>query len=183
MLRTTVLAIAVLSAVTACGSADTSAGATSAGATSSSAAAPGDCVPESTDGSGGVPTIAGDASDTSVEAQVGTGGDNPPTELRTEDVVAGTGPVAALTNTVNVNYTGVFYCDGATFDSSWTGGAPVTFPLDGVVPGFAQGIAGMAAGGRRVIVIPPDLGYGDQPNGPVPGGSTLVFVVDLVAIS
>jgi len=58
----------------------------------------------------------------------------------------------------------------------------VSFPLNRVVPGFAKGIEGMKVGGRREIVIPPDLGYGAQTNGPIPGGSTLVFVVDLVAV-
>ena len=83
---------------------------------------------------------------------------------------------------MNVRYVGALY-DGTPFDSSWSrGDAPISFPLNQVVPGFAQGIQGMAAGGRRVIVIPPALGYGDQAQGPIPAGSTLVFVVDLVGI-
>jgi FKBP-type peptidyl-prolyl cis-trans isomerase len=86
------------------------------------------------------------------------------------------------TDTVAVQYSGTLYSDGTLFDSSWSRGEPVSFPLDRVVPGFAQGIEGMQVGGRRVIVIPPDLGYGAETKGPIPGGSTLVFVVDLVGI-
>ena len=83
-----------------------------------------------------------------------------------------------------VRYTGALYTNGTVFDASWRkGSAPVTFPLGKVVPGFAQGIGGMHAGDRRVIVIPPALGYGDKGSGPIPSGSTLVFVVDLVTIS
>ncbi|MDN5749692.1 MAG: FKBP-type peptidyl-prolyl cis-trans isomerase, partial [Pseudonocardia sp.] len=63
------------------------------------------------------------------------------------------------------------------------GDAPVQFPLSGVVPGFSQGIEGMAVGGRRVIVMPPELAYGDNPPPGLPADATLVFVVDLVGIS
>ncbi|WP_312859157.1 FKBP-type peptidyl-prolyl cis-trans isomerase [Pseudonocardia xinjiangensis] len=101
----------------------------------------------------------------------------------TQDIVIGTGKKAVPTDTVDVQYSGTLYSDGSLFDSSWQRGEPASFPLDGVVPGFAQGIEGMQVGGRRVIVIPPDLGYGNRANGPIPAGSTLVFVVDLVGIS
>jgi FKBP-type peptidyl-prolyl cis-trans isomerase len=98
--------------------------------------------------------------------------------------VVGTCPTARPTDTVNVRYVGALY-GGTPFDSSWSrGDTPISFPLNQeVVPGFAQGIEGMAPGGRRVIVIPPALGYGEQTQGPIPGGSTLVFVVDLVGIN
>lgn len=130
----------------------------------------------------GVPPLTGTPTDltTPTQAEAGTGA--PPTQLVTQDVVVGSGPAATATSTVDVQYTGTLYADGALFDSSWSQGEPVTFPLDGVVPGFAQGIEGMQVGGRRVIVIPPELGYGDQNRGPIPGGSTLVFVVDLVGV-
>ncbi|WP_433280851.1 FKBP-type peptidyl-prolyl cis-trans isomerase [Pseudonocardia xinjiangensis] len=132
----------------------------------------------------GVPALTGNPTDLTAqsEAQAGTG--QPPTKLVTQDIVVGTGKKAVPTDTVDVQYSGTLYSDGKPFDSSWKdGGQPVSFPLDGVVPGFAQGIEGMQVGGRRVIVIPPDLGYGNRANGSIPAGSTLVFVVDLVGIS
>jgi hypothetical protein len=131
----------------------------------------------------GVPPLTGNPTDltTGTQAQAGTG--QPPSKLVTQDIVVGSGPAATPADTVDVQYTGTLYSDGTVFDSSWSRGEPATFPLDGVVPGFAQGIEGMQVGGRRVLVIPPDLGYGNRASGPIPGGSTLVFVVDLVGIN
>ena len=131
----------------------------------------------------GVPPLTGNPTDltTGTQAQAGTG--QPPSKLVTQDIVVGNGPAATAADTVDVQYTGTLYSDGSVFDSSWSRGEPATFPLDGVVPGFAQGIEGMQVGGRRVLVIPPDLGYGNRASGPIPGGSTLVFVVDLVGIN
>jgi peptidylprolyl isomerase len=129
----------------------------------------------------GVPALSGNPTDVTKQSQAQAGAGQPPTKLVTQDIVVGKGAEATLANTVDVRYTGTLYTDGTLFDSSWSrGDAPTSFPLSGVVPGFAQGIAGMQPGGRRVIVIPPALGYGDQATGPIPAGSTLVFVVDLV---
>jgi peptidylprolyl isomerase len=112
----------------------------------------------------------------------GTG--TPPSELVTHELVIGDGAVATSTDTVTIRYTGALYSDGKVFDNSpWARHKPAVFPLNQVVPGFSQGIAGMKAGGRRVLVIPPALGYGAQTNGPIPGNSTLVFVVDLLAVT
>jgi peptidylprolyl isomerase len=130
----------------------------------------------------GVPALTGNPTDLTQPSQAEAGSGQPPTGLVTQDIVVGTGPAATAADTVDVQYSGTLYSDGTLFDSSWSRGAPATFPLNGVVPGFAQGIEGMQVGGRRVIVIPPDLGYGAQTRGPIPGGSTLVFVVDLVGI-
>jgi peptidylprolyl isomerase len=131
----------------------------------------------------GVPPLTGNPTDltTASQAQAGTG--QAPSKLVTQDIVVGSGPAATVADTVDVQYTGTLYSDGTVFDSSWSRGEPATFPLSGVVPGFAQGIEGMQVGGRRVLVIPPDLGYGNRASGPIPGGSTLVFVVDLVGIN
>jgi peptidylprolyl isomerase len=132
----------------------------------------------------GVPALTGNPTDLTAQSQAQAGTGQPPTKLVTQDIVVGTGKKAVPADTVDVQYSGTLYSDGTLFDSSWKdGGQPVSFPLDGVVPGFAQGIEGMQVGGRRVMVIPPDLGYGNRANGPIPAGSTLVFVVDLVGIA
>ncbi len=132
---------------------------------------------------GGVPGLSGEPTDLSAPTQAGPGTGAAPTELLTSDVVVGTGAPATPADTVSVRYTGTTWADGQVFDSSWQrGDTPVEFPLDGVIPGFAQGIEGMAPGGRRVIVMPADLAYGENPPGGAPGGP-LVFVVDLVSIA
>jgi hypothetical protein len=132
----------------------------------------------------GVPALTGDPTDLKAPVQAAAGTADPPAGLLAQDLVVGSGPAATASNTVDVRYSGTLYTDGSPFDSSWSrGDQPVQFPLDGVVKGFAQGIEGMQAGGRRVIVIPPALGYGSRSTGPIPGNSTLVFVVDLVSIS
>lgn len=132
----------------------------------------------------GIPPLSGKPTDLTAQSsgQAGTG--TPPNELTTQDVVVGKGAPAKASDTVNVRYSGTLY-DGTAFDASWKeGDTPVTFPLSQVVPGFALGIEGMAPGGRRVLVIPPALGYGAEGSPPVvPGNATLVFVVDLVSIS
>lgn len=133
---------------------------------------------------GGIPELSGDPADITAPTQAAAGTGRPPTELLTEDVVVGTGTPATAADTVDVRYTGTLYSDGSVFDSSWQDGdAPTTFPLDQVVPGFTQGIEGMAPGGRRAIVMPPELAYGAAARPGLPANSTLVFVVDLVAIS
>jgi len=76
----------------------------------------------------------------------------------------------------------VSWSTGEQFDASWDRGEPISFPLGAgrVIPGWDQGIAGMRVGGRRVLVIPPDLAYGNQsPTPAIAPNETLVFVVDL----
>lgn len=90
----------------------------------------------------------------------------------------GTGATAQATSTVTINYTG-YLTDGTMFDRA-TG---VTFSLRQVIPGFAEGIAGMQAGGSRRIIIPPSLGYGaNSPDACIPANSTLIFDVDLISV-
>jgi peptidylprolyl isomerase len=109
-------------------------------------------------------------------------GGTPPTGLVYKDLKVGKGPKAVAGQTVDMQYTGVLFSDGSKFDASWDrGGEPFSFSLGAgmVIPGWDQGIVGMQKGGRRLLVIPPDLGYGPQGSGPIPPDSSLVFVVDL----
>ena len=109
---------------------------------------------------------------------------DPPGQLRTIDLVEGDGEEAHPSATVTVHYAGVSWVnDGRLFDSSFDRGQPTRFPLSRVIPGWQQGIPGMKVGGRRMLVVPPALGYGN--NSPTPAiarGDTLVFVVDLVGV-
>ncbi|MDQ4070690.1 MAG: FKBP-type peptidyl-prolyl cis-trans isomerase [Actinomycetota bacterium] len=109
----------------------------------------------------------------------------PPTELVTEDLVEGTGQEAVPGNDVEVHYVGVAWSTNRQFDASWDRRSTFRFPLGAgrVIAGWDQGVAGMRVGGRRRIIIPPHLGYGDAgAGGVIRGGETLVFVVDLLGV-
>ena len=105
------------------------------------------------------------------------------TGLGIQELVVGSGKTAEARTIVAVHYTG-WLTNGAKFDSSRDRGSPYVFPLGQgqVVAGWDEGIAGMKVGGRRKLVIPPALGYGDIDNGPIPAGSTMVFDVELCAV-
>jgi peptidylprolyl isomerase len=108
----------------------------------------------------------------------------PPEELVTDDVVVGEGTAAKPGDQVTVHYVGVSFSNGTQFDSSWDRGAPFDFPLGAgrVIQGWDYGVTGMREGGRRTLVIPPELGYGARGMGPIAPNETLVFVVDLVKV-
>ncbi|MFJ7988593.1 FKBP-type peptidyl-prolyl cis-trans isomerase [Streptomyces sp. NPDC096351] len=109
-----------------------------------------------------------------------------PTELTVRDLVVGDGPEAKPGNVVQVHYVGVTFASGREFDASWDRGQPFKFAVGGgrVIKGWDRGIRGMRVGGRREIVVPPRLGYGDRSPSPlIPAGSTLVFVVDLLTVA
>jgi FKBP-type peptidyl-prolyl cis-trans isomerase len=106
-----------------------------------------------------------------------------PKKLVVKDLIVGHGKAATASSTVTVNYVGVLYKNGKEFDSSWKRGQPATFPLNGVIPGWTQGLPGMKVGGRRELIIPPSLGYKNQPQSGIPANSTLVFVIDLLSVS
>ena len=108
---------------------------------------------------------------------------NPPTTLVTKDIIVGTGAEALPTSTMTVHYTLMTWSNGKLIESSWTSGSPATFPLANVIIGWQQGIPGMKVGGRRLLVIPPDLGYGAQGGGPIGPNETLVFVVDAIGVA
>ncbi|WP_299039245.1 FKBP-type peptidyl-prolyl cis-trans isomerase [uncultured Pseudokineococcus sp.] len=108
----------------------------------------------------------------------------PPAELRVETLVRGSGREVAAGDTVVVDYTGVLWSDGSVFDSSrGDDREPFSFALGGgqVIPAWDQGLAGVPVGSRVMVVAPPDQAYGDQDTGSIPPGSTLVFVVDVLA--
>lgn len=109
----------------------------------------------------------------------------PPADLVITDVVVGDGAEAVAGSTVSVHYVGVALSSGEEFDASYNRGTPLEFPLGRgyVITGWDQGVAGMKVGGRRQLVIPPHLGYGDRgAGGVIKPGETLVFVVDLLDV-
>jgi peptidylprolyl isomerase len=109
----------------------------------------------------------------------------PPTELEVTDLAVGSGTEATPGSQVVVHYVGVAHSTGEEFDASYNRGEPLDFPLGAgrVIQGWDQGVAGMRVGGRRQLVIPPHLAYGDRgAGGVIKPGETLIFVVDLVDV-
>jgi len=109
----------------------------------------------------------------------------PPTELEIVDISEGDGDEAAAGQTVRVHYVGVAHSTGEEFDASYNRGEPLSFRLGAgqVISGWDQGVQGMKVGGRRKLVIPPHLAYGDRgAGGVIAPGETLIFVVDLLAV-
>jgi hypothetical protein len=107
------------------------------------------------------------------------------TGLKYQIIEQGTGAKPQIGDTVVVKYTGKL-ADGTVFDSTdQQGGEPLTFTLGigQVIKGWDEGIALLNEGGKAVLVVPPDLGYGPQENGPIPANSTLTFEVELVAVN
>ena len=104
-------------------------------------------------------------------------------EVLTKDNPVGGGEIASAGDRVTVHYTGRFV-DGKVFDSSVPRGEPFQFVLGSgqVIKGWDEGISGMRVGGKRTITIPPELGYGTNDYGPIPGNSTLIFDVELLKV-
>ena len=112
-------------------------------------------------------------------------GGEPPSDLEVHDEIAGDGAEAVKGSTVSAHYVGVAFSTGEEFDASWNRGSPLDFRLGvgQVIPGWDTGIEGMKVGGRRKLVIPAHLAYGDRGAGSaIAPGETLIFVVDLVAV-
>jgi peptidylprolyl isomerase len=110
-------------------------------------------------------------------------GGEPPAELEIHDEIEGDGAQAQAGQTVTAHYVGVAFSTGEEFDASWSRGQPLSFRLGAgqVIQGWDAGITGMKVGGRRRLVIPPHLAYGDRgAGGAIAPGETLIFVVDLV---
>jgi peptidylprolyl isomerase len=110
----------------------------------------------------------------------------PPKDLEITDLTVGDGAEARAGNRVKVHYVGVAYSTGEEFDTSYKRGEPLDFQLGAgrVIAGWDHGVQGMKVGGRRRLVIPPKLAYGDRGagGGVIAPGETLIFLVDLVAV-
>jgi peptidylprolyl isomerase len=120
--------------------------------------------------------------DTGAAPEITVPGDEPPTDLVSDVVVDGDGDAVVAGDLLVVDYAGVLWDDGEEFDSSWSRGTPAAFGIGvgAVIPGWDSGLVGKNVGDRVLLVIPPELGYGEQGSpGGVPGGATLVFAVDI----
>jgi len=160
LIATAILALAAAG----CGDDDSS---TSTGSTEASAA----------------PTADAGAKKTKPKVTVPDG--SPPAQLESKELETGTGTEAKSGDKVTVQYVGVSYKTGEEFDASWDRGEPFTFTLGAgeVIPGWDQGVEGMKEGGRRELIIPPELAYGEQGAPPAIGPEeTLVFVIDLIKV-
>jgi peptidylprolyl isomerase len=131
-----------------------------------------------------------DATNMSSKPKVTAEAPLPSASLKVKDLVVGKGPAARPDSTVSVHYVGVRHVGGRQFDSSWERGGPTSFSLRKAIKGFTQGIGGkgeispMKVGGRRIIIVPPELAYGESgtADGGVPPNASIVFVVDLIAV-
>lgn len=133
------------------------------------AVAPADGLPVVTLAADGTPSVAIPETD-------------PSADLVSQTLIQGAGAPLAEGQDFLGHYTGWLW-DGTSFDSSWDGGAPAMFTLssDMLIDGWVQGLDGATVGSQVLLVIPPSLGYGDTANGAIPAGSTLVFVIDILA--
>ena len=184
----TLAAIAVGAAVAACGGSGTTAPgvalAPSGGATQAAVTtAPDTSSTTSTTSSASVatPTSGPLSSEPKVPVEKGS----PPKTLQTKDLITGTGATAKAGSTVTVNYVGALFRNGKIFDASWKRKQTFTTQLSNgaVIPGWVKGVSGMKVGGRRLLIIPPSLGYGSTAQAGIPANSTLVFVVDLLKVA
>ena len=110
----------------------------------------------------------------------------PPSQLLSKDLIVGTGTAAQNGDSLTMQYVGYSWTKKAEFDASWSRGQPFSFTIGigQVIPGWDQGIVGMKVGGRRELVIPPNLAYGAQsPTPAIAANDTLIFVVDLLNVS
>jgi peptidylprolyl isomerase len=123
----------------------------------------------------------------STEPTVTAGKGPAPTTLVKKDLITGTGAELTADGTPTVNYVGALYSNGKVFDASWKRnqtfdvGSPIG--TASVIQGWQQGLVGMRVGGRRELIIPPSLGYKSQAEPGIPKNSTLIFVVDLLAVT
>jgi peptidylprolyl isomerase len=139
---------------------------------------------------GGDDTVSGSTSAAGLPTVTNNAGEAPtitpatgaaPTTLQSVDIIVGTGAEVVATSTLTVHYTLMSWSTGEILESSWTG-QPATFPLSEVIAGWQQGLLGAKVEGRRLLVIPPALGYGSIAGHPLET-ETLIFSVDILGIS
>ncbi len=189
-----VLACLALTAAAGCGEDEPEAASSGTGTNSATTettpttpaeTAPGEAAPSDSE-SGGATGEGEISTDLETKPEIPKPTGEAPTELEVNDIVEGKGPAAKEGDTLQMRYVGVFFDTGEQFDASWDRG-PETFdfPLGAgmVIPGWDQGLEGMKVGGRRELVIPAELAYGDNPPPGFPADADLVFVVDLVGIA
>jgi len=167
------LALLLAAGLAACGGDDSS------GETAATPAPTETASPANTD-----EIAAGITKNTKKEPKIVTPKGDPPPQLVIKNIVKGKGPKAKAGEMLTMQYTGYSWSNGQKFDASWDRGQPFPFQLGAgmVIPGWDKGMAGMQEGGRRLLVIPPDLGYGPQGSGPIGPNETLIFAVDLKKI-
>ena len=139
-------------------------------------------TPEATAAAPNIDEIAaGITKNTKKKPAIVTPAGDPPTQLVNRDIVKGKGPKAKPGDRLTMQYVGVSWSNGQQFDASWDRNEAFPFQLGAqmVIPGWDQGMVGMREGGRRLLIIPPELGYGPSGSGPIGPNETLVFAVDL----
>jgi len=174
----TILALAVVAA--GCGKGATVAdvnGSTTATSTSTESSASSDKSSDSSSGKTVQPKVSGSLGS---KPELSDASGDPPSKMVEKDIKVGTGKTAKSGDEVTVNYVGHNWSNNEEFDTSW-GKQAFTFTLGQgqVIKGWDEGVEGMKEGGRRLLIIPPDLGYGAQGQGSIPANETLIFVVDL----
>jgi len=119
--------------------------------------------------------------DTSKKPTITKPSGDPPGNLVQKDIVVGKGAAAADGDQLSMHYLGALF-DGEQFEASWDAGKPFDFELGAgnVIAGWDEGIKGMKAGGRRLLVIPAEKAYGAEGQGNIPPDATLIFVVDVL---
>ncbi|HEX6652449.1 MAG TPA: FKBP-type peptidyl-prolyl cis-trans isomerase [Thermoleophilaceae bacterium] len=171
------IAVVLAAGLTACGGDDDSAGSPPKAATSQ---------PDTGTATEPTPAEAQEAlKDTSQKPAIPKPTGSPPRKLVVEDIVKGKGKAAKKGDTVIVNYVGENFSNGKEFDASWDRGQPfpVTIGRTQVIEGWTRGLVGIKKGGRRMLTIPPELGYGPSGYPPaIPPNETLIFVVDAVSV-
>jgi peptidylprolyl isomerase len=194
------LAAATGGVVAACGSSSSSNASTAAGVTlapgggaTAAETTPASSTTSSSSTSASTSASTSSASSTKLptafntEPTIKSPGGTPPKKLVVKNLITGTGTkITSPTQTVTIAYVGALYSNSKVFDSSWKDEPSthtISGPASGFVPGFQQGLLGMKVGGRRELIIPPSLAYGNKAQKGIPANSTLIFIIDLHSVS